>query len=334
MHIAVSPYSESKSAAYRVVLERARRFAQDRRATILIEGESGTGKTMLARYIHQHSPRATGPYHAVVLSALDDALAGSELFGHVAGAFTDARQSRAGTFVSANGGTLFLDEIGKASLSVQQKLLNAVEYGEIRPLGSDRDMRVDARVIVASNIPLAELVAKERFLADLYARLSTFRIVLPPLRDRRADIPALVESYLARHAQLSDIGLTPKIAPELMKALQTADWPANLRQLDATVHRLLVDAAGASVISLDYCTDDLAYLRGAAVCAAPLTSTAVHDAISRAGSVSGAARLLGVHRTTLHRLQRRWSVALRPETPPKSVALHRRDDGADPQRAS
>ncbi|MEP6730593.1 MAG: sigma 54-interacting transcriptional regulator, partial [bacterium] len=191
--IASSPHdlTRFRSASFQRVLARARRFARDRTATLLIEGESGTGKTRFARYLHAISPRAAKPYRSVVLSTIDDTLAASELFGHVSGAYTDARHARAGHFVSANGGTLFLDEIGKASLSVQQRLLHAVEYGEFRPVGSDRDMHVDVRIIAASNLPLETQVANDRFLPDLYARLSVFLLTLPPLRDRKADIPLL-----------------------------------------------------------------------------------------------------------------------------------------------
>jgi DNA-binding NtrC family response regulator len=288
------------------------RFARDRHAPVLIEGESGTGKTTIARYLHQHSPRASGPYHSVVLSTLDDSLASSELFGHVAGAFTDARRNRAGHFVSAAGGTLFLDEIGKASRAIQQKLLHAVEYGEIRPVGSDRDMRVDVRSVFASNVPVHELVARDEFLPDLFARISAFRVVLPPLRERRADIPLLLSAYVAKHAAGSGYSTqVPDLDPELVSALQAAPWPNNLRQLDATIHRLLVDAEGTRTIGLEHCIDDLSYLRGVTAPYEALSAERVDVALRRAGSVSGAARLLGVDRTTVHRFQRRRSTGLR-----------------------
>ncbi len=287
-------------------MAQADRFAKDRRATILIEGESGTGKTRLARRIHQRSPRASSPFNTVVLSTLDDTLASSELFGHVSGAFTDARHSRAGHFVTANAGTLFLDEIGKASLSVQQKLLHAIEYGEIRPVGSDREMRIDVRIVAATNVCLEDLATREQFLPDLLARLVAFRVRLPPLRERRADIPILVREYVAKHACACGYREAPVVDDALMSALHRAAWPNNLRQLDATVHRLLVDAEGVESISLDHCFDDLSYLRGEPRgSVAPLTAQRVLVALERAGSVTGAARLLGVDRTTLHRFQRR-----------------------------
>jgi transcriptional regulator with GAF, ATPase, and Fis domain len=241
----------------------------------------------------------------VVLSTLDDTLAGSELFGHVSGAFTDARQSRAGHFVTANGGTLFLDEIGKSSLAVQQKLLHAIEYREVRAVGSDRDARVDLRIIAATNIPLERLVQEGKFFDDLWARLSAFRIILPPLRERRADIPILAEYYVDRHSGSCGYTTRPTIDRSLMLALQRAPWPHNLRQLDATVHRLLVDAEGAPVLTLEHCVDDLQHLRGDDRERCSLTPERVSHAIREAGSIAAAARMLGVDRTTLHRFQRR-----------------------------
>jgi DNA-binding NtrC family response regulator len=293
------------STAYLKCLAQVRRFARDGQAAILIEGESGTGKTQLARQVHLASPRAAGPYHNVVLSTLDDTLAGSELFGHVLGAFTDARHSRTGHFATANGGTLFLDEIGKASMAVQQKLLHAIEYGEIRPIGSDRDVRVDVRVVAATNVSLESLVAEDRFLADLHARISAFRICLPPLRERRADIPPLVTYYVDLLAPRCGYEELPAIDGDLLAALQRAPWPNNLRQLSATVHRLLVDADGAAVLTLRHCLDDLGYLNDATHGRRPqLTRQAIDQAVTRAGSIVGAARLLGVDRTTIYRFLR------------------------------
>ena len=300
---------ELPSAPFRKALSQIRRFARDSSAAVLIEGESGTGKTQIARLLHAWSARARGPYHLVVLSTLDDALASSELFGHVAGAFTDARVNRAGHFATANGGTLFLDEIGKASLVVQQKLLHAIEYGEIRPVGSDRDLRVDVRVVAATNVSLSQLVADDRFLGDLDARLSSFRVRLPPLRERRPDIPVLVTHYVRTFSEQCGYEEPPDVDERLLNALVNADWPNNLRQLSATVHRILVDAEGASVLTLGHCTDDLEYLRdrGTVNGTRELTAADVDQAIARARSVSGAARILGVDRTTIYRFRRRQS---------------------------
>ena len=309
-HTRAGTYSEKSdlsfpSAAYRRVVAQLERFARDGSATILLEGESGTGKTTLARFIHARSPRATRPFQQVVLSTIEDPLAGSELFGHITGAYTDARQSRSGQFASANGGTIFLDEIGKASLAVQYKLLHVVERGEFRPVGSDRDMRVDVRLVAASNVCLADEAANGRFLPDLYARLCSFRIRVPSLRERRADIPMLVAQSLGAHVQRTGHGAIPRVHPELMDALQRAEWPNNLRQLDAAMHRILVDADGAPELTLDHCEDESLGLHRYAEAARELTPERIADAIEREGSVSAAARLLKVDRTTLHRHRRR-----------------------------
>lgn len=294
-----------QSAAYRRVIAQLERFARDGSATILLEGESGTGKTTLARFIHARSPRASRPFQQVILSTIEDPLAGSELFGHISGAYTDARQSRSGQFASANGGTIFLDEIGKASLGVQYKLLHVVERGEFRPVGSDREMRVDVRLVAASNVSLAEEATHGRFLPDLYARLCSFRVRVPSLRERRADIPVLVMQSLSAHAQRTGYGTVPRVHPELMDALQRAEWPNNLRQLDAAMHRILVDADGAPELTLGHCEDEALGLHRFAESSRELTPERIADAIEREGSVSAAARLLKVDRTTLHRHRRR-----------------------------
>lgn len=293
---------ETHSVAFSWALTHLKRLARDPCAPILLEGESGTGKTSLARAVHRWSPRAGGPFQQVVLSALDDSLAGSELFGHVAGAFTDARRDRAGQFASADGGTLFLDEVGKASRATQQKLLHAVEYHEIRPIGSDRQVRVDVRVVAATNLPLEGLVAAGSFLPDLEARLIAFRVRLPPLRERRADIPLLAHDAVRRRYQQCGYARPPEIAPDLMLALQRAPWPNNLRQLDSSLHRLLIDADGAPALTLAHCDNDLLYLRErAGLSSESLAPDRVARALQSAGTISGAARLLGVDRKTLRR---------------------------------
>lgn len=301
----MAPYTACSDPTFLRALERAERYAADPSVTLLLEGESGTGKTVLARHLHDVSPRRRAPFEALPLSVVEDTLAGSELFGHVAGAFTDARGSRVGRFLSANGGTIFLDEVGKASASLQRKLLHAVEYHEIRPLGADRDVRVDVRVMAATNIPLEAMVDSGEFLPDLAARLSTFRVRLPALRDRRDDIPDLVRGYVAKRASTTGYAEPPVIADELMAALAGAPWPYNLRQLDSTVHRLLLDAEGAPIITLGHCQEDLAYLRETHRELAPLTADRIADALRATGSKSAAARKLGVDRTTLHRHLRR-----------------------------
>jgi DNA-binding NtrC family response regulator len=299
--------SEFRSRAYRAALDQLRRYARDSHVTILLEGEAGTGKTQHAAYAHHVSPRASRPFQVGLLAAVHDTFGESELFGHVAGAFTDARQARTGLFASASGGTVFLDEIGKASRRVQQLLLHVVEYGEVKPLGSDRVIRIDARLVAATNVSLESLVETNSFLPDLRARLCMFRVVLPPLRDRRSDIPLLVDDCVRRRADACGYATAPSIHPELMAALKGAPWPDNLRQLDATVYRLMIEAEGAPELTPDLCTGDLSYLRlrrkrkpGA------LGRGEVEAAIAlTGGDKSKAARILHVDRTTVHRILQR-----------------------------
>jgi two-component system response regulator HydG len=257
----------------------------------------------------------------VVLSTLDDALIGSELFGHTAGAFTDARRERQGQFVAGHGGTVFLDEIGKTSLAVQQRLLHVVEYGELRALGSDRVITVDVRLIVATNLCLADATASGTFLPDLHARLSAFRVRLPPLRDRRADIPMLVQQSIDAHTRRMGCA-RPTVSPQLMSALQRANWPNNLRQLNAALHRILVDADGASELTLAHCEDESLDLNRDVDSAQPLTEEQISAAIASEGSISAAARRLRVDRSTIHRHLRRAAQA----APMFADILHGRAD--------
>jgi DNA-binding NtrC family response regulator len=300
----VATFRRFRSAEYQRVYSRLERFAACD-AAVLLEGEIGTGKTLLARELHALSRRADGPFHQVVLPALDDALASSHLFGHLAGAYTGARENRAGAFVSANRGSLFLDEIGKASRAVQQMLLHVIEYGTFQQVGADRLLAVDIRVIAATNVPLETLVAQDVFLPDLHARLMLFRVRLPALREMRDDIPAIVQSYLEEHARRCGYDIVPRVDRDLLLALTRAPWPYNLRQLWGTIMRLVIEARGSDTITLDHCGDDLGYLRDVARQEEPLTPERIEEALGQAGTVSGAARLLGVDRTTLQRRRRR-----------------------------
>jgi DNA-binding NtrC family response regulator len=294
-------FLSSRSERHLRVLGRLRRYARQADATILLEGESGTGKSYLARQIHALSPRAGGPYHEVSLSALDDNLSGADLFGHSAGAFTDAKHHRAGAFVSANGGTLFLDEIGKASFAVQRKLLHVLEDGTLMPYGTDRSMRVDVRVVAATNVPLEELVREGSFLPDLAPRLGLFRVRLVPLRERPEDIPALATSIVERRAPRCGYRTMPRIDECLLNALRRAEWPLNVRQLDATLHRVLVDAEGAPVLGLEHCLDDLEYLRSVGQGSRQVTPEQVKSAVGRHSTRAATAEELGISPATLYR---------------------------------
>lgn len=218
------------------------------KTTVLIGGESGTGKELAARAIHRLSPRAQGPFIAVNCGAIPDALLESELFGHRKGAFTDASRDRKGLFEEASGGTLFLDEIGELPLGLQVKLLRVLQEGEIRRLGDSQDTKVDVRVVAATARDLTAEVARGAFREDLFYRLNVFALQLPALRERREDIPLLVEHFLSRmnaRMGLSVSGTTP----EAMRLLMDYDWPGNVRELENCVERAIVLCEGATIDS-------------------------------------------------------------------------------------
>ena len=215
-------------------------------ARVLILGENGTGKELVARAIHALSPRAQGPFVEVNCAAIPGELIESELFGHMKGSFTGAFADREGKFELADGGTLFLDEIGDMSLAAQAKVLRALEEGVISRVGSGKALRVDVRVIAATNKNVSVEIAAGRFREDLYFRLNVVPIEIPPLRARRADIPQLVEHFVAQLTEQS--GLARKeFEKEALKRLTAYDWPGNIRELRNGVERLLILAAGPVV---------------------------------------------------------------------------------------
>jgi two-component system nitrogen regulation response regulator GlnG len=223
--------------------------------TVLITGESGTGKELVARALHQHSPRADKPFVALNTSAIASELLESELFGHERGAFTGADSRRIGRFEQADGGTLFLDEIGDMSPALQTRLLRVLAESEFYRVGGQTTVKVDVRVIAATNQDLARAVQEHRFREDLFHRLNVIRINTPPLRQRRQDIPLLLEYYLADAA--SELGAPAKsINPEAMEILQSYDWPGNVRQLVNATRRLTVTAPGGVISAVDI-PDDL-----------------------------------------------------------------------------
>lgn len=299
--VASTPTFAGRDPVFREALRRIERLATHEHANVLIEGETGTGKSYVARHLHAMSPRARGVYQQVILSALDDNLAASDLFGHLSGSYTDARQSRPGHFASANRGTLFLDEIGKASPSVQRKLLHAVEHREVWPVGADRAVRVDVRIVAASNIPLEQLVAAGTFLDDLAARLLSFRVRLPALRERRGDIPELVRQFLATRAPSCGHGAAPpRVSDALMDALSHAEWPHNLRQLDGTIQQLLIEAEPGEVLDLRHCTGTLGFLRPRPSRDA-VTPAQVRARMRELENATATGRSLGISRSTVYR---------------------------------
>lgn len=215
-------------------------------ATVLLQGESGTGKELFARAIHSVSPRSKGPLVIVNLGALPDSLIESELFGHRAGAFTDARQDRIGRVAAAEGGTLFLDEIGDLSPHLQVRLLRVLQERTYEPLGSNKPVHADIRIVAATNKDLGALVREGSFREDLYYRVNVVKLALPPLRDRREDIPLLVDHFLRRFNRLSGKEITG-ISPEVLSILMAYDFPGNVRELENIVEHATVLCRGALI---------------------------------------------------------------------------------------
>jgi DNA-binding NtrC family response regulator len=216
------------------------------RSAVLITGESGTGKELVARALHKHSARSNQPFVAVNCGALTETLLEAELFGHVRGAFTGAVGDRKGLWEEAEEGTLFLDEIGETSPAMQVKLLRALQEGEIRRVGASKTVRVNARVVAATNRDLEKEVAEGRFREDLFYRLSVVTLHLPPLRDRRSDIPLLVERFV-RAAEHS-VGRRLRFSERALELLVAHDWPGNVRELENAVERAAIHARGSEIV--------------------------------------------------------------------------------------
>jgi DNA-binding NtrC family response regulator len=222
---------------------------------VLIEGQTGTGKELVARLVHEHSGRR-GPFVPVNCGAIPAELMETELFGHAKGAFTGAHQQREGLFVAARGGTLFLDEISEMRSDLQVKLLRALEEGRIRPVGADREVPIDVRIVASAQPGLREQVQQRRFREDLYYRLNVVSVRLPPLRERRDDIPELVEHLLARHAR--ELGKPIHgVSHEAMRRLRAGRWKGNIRELDNVLQRAVILGEGP-LVTVDDLPPDLA----------------------------------------------------------------------------
>jgi transcriptional regulator with GAF, ATPase, and Fis domain len=227
-----------RSRAIQEVISRAERVAESK-STVLITGETGTGKELVARAIHFRSAQRDMPLIKVNCAAIPEALLESELFGHVRGAFTGATANKKGRFGLADGGTIFLDEIGAMPLPVQPKLLRVLQDREFEPLGAERTERVDVRVIAATNRDLSQLVRDSRFQEDLYYRLHVIPVHIPPLRERREDIPLLIEHFARKHSQRIGKRIE-RVTDEAVALLQQHDWPGNVRELENTIERAVV----------------------------------------------------------------------------------------------
>jgi len=215
-------------------------------ATVLVTGESGTGKELVAGALHFNSHRRTGPYVKVPCASLTETLLESELFGHEAGSFTSAVKTRKGRFEMADKGTIFLDEIGEMSLNTQKKLLRVLQEREFERVGSNTPIKVDTRVIAATNRDLGQEVAEGRFREDLYCRINVLAVELAPLRDRMDDVPLLVEHFLQKYRNDSPND-NPRISEEALERMMEYQWPGNVRELENTVHRAIILARGSVI---------------------------------------------------------------------------------------
>ena len=286
--------------------------------TVVITGESGTGKELIARAIHRQGPRRDKPFVAVNPAALSDSLVESELFGHEKGAFTGAYQRKLGRFELAQGGTLFLDEISSLKPELQAKLLRVLQEREVERVGGTRPVRIDARIIVATNVDLRQAVADGKFREDLYYRLNVVPVAVPPLRDRRDDVPLLVAHFVRRYTQAFNKRLEG-LTPEALKALHDYPWPGNVRELQNVIERVvaLVDGpvVGLNDIPLDLLLpDSRARVRDTAML--PLkqaTDEFERQIVTRVlervhWNRSEAARILGLHRNSLQLMLARWGL--------------------------
>jgi len=237
------------SAAMKKLQEQTRKAAATQ-ATILINGETGSGKELLAQFVHDHSPRAAGPLVKMNCAAIPDSLIESELFGYVKGAFSGATRDHNGKFAQANGGTLFLDEIGEMPLLVQSKVLRAIENREVQPLGAEATLTVDIRIIAATNRDLREAVRERQFREDLYFRLDVQNLRVPPLRERLEDLDELAAHFLKRFC--AENGLADMaFVPAALEALRSHSWPGNVRELWNVVQRCALNAAERTVTQAD-----------------------------------------------------------------------------------
>lgn len=283
-------------------------------STVLISGESGTGKEVLARYIHDLSTRVDGPFLSINCGALPESLLESELFGHVKGSFTGAVRDRDGLLVAAAGGTFFLDEIGEMSPSTQVKILRAIQEREVTPVGSTKVVPVDVRIVAATNRDLEEEILRGSFRSDLYYRLNVIQLHLPPLRDRREDVPLLANYFLGRG---NGDGDGHQLADDTLLALSEYDWPGNVRELENALERAVVVSPGA-VIRPDALPERVLEAAPVRLGATELSPNPTMEVVEQAyilwvlesegGNKSRAAEVLGIDPSTLYRKLNRYGI--------------------------
>lgn len=286
-------------------------------STVLIEGESGTGKELFARAIHNLSPRKDKPFVAVNCGALPETLLESELFGYKAGAFTDAKKDKPGRFALAEGGTIFLDEIGDVSPAVQVRLLRFLQERVFEPLGGVEPVKADVRIVAATNQDLSQLMAEGKFRQDLYYRINVVKLKLPPLRDKKEDIPLLVEHFIARFNRLRNKNITG-VTDQVLACLLAHDYPGNVRELENTIEHCFVLCSSGMIekkhLPEAFRTSVSADLpkSGGPTSLKQMEKILIADALRRNnGNCTAAARELGVHRSTLFRKMKALGIKAR-----------------------
>ena len=319
---------QGESSPMRALYTLLERIA-DTRATVLLRGESGTGKELVARALHQRSSRKNGPFVAINCAAVPEPLLESELFGHVKGAFTDARAPRPGLFAEARGGTLFLDEIGDMPMGLQPKLLRALQERKVRPVGSDREVDIDVRLVAATHRDLEASVADGSFRQDLLYRLDVISVDLPPLRERGSDVLLLAQAFLEATARRQGEAVS-RLSPEAARKLLDYDWPGNVRELQNALERAAILSRDGVIQVEDLPPRIQRHEPQVHVLAVPTEPSAVLplSEVERrytlqvlagvGGARSKAARVLGIDRKTLYRKLKEWGVAEEGPTPPPS----------------
>jgi DNA-binding NtrC family response regulator len=290
--------------------------AADSSAPVLVIGESGVGKELVARAIHEHGRRSREPFVGLNCGAVTESLLESELFGHARGAFTGAVADHKGVFEQAGAGTVLLDEIGDTTPAMQVRLLRVLEQSEVRPVGGARSVKVSARIVAATNVPLEEMVADGRFRSDLYYRLSVIVIPVPPLRERRADLPLLIRHFL--DDACARAGQRKTLSAEALDTLLTYRWPGNVRELRNTIERVVASSRGSLIEAADLPENVLA--RSSHDAGHPFADLPTLEDLERrylqhvltavGGNRTRAAEIMGVDRRTLYRMAERFGIEL------------------------
>jgi DNA-binding NtrC family response regulator len=318
-----------KSAAMQRLFSLLERLSGSQ-STVLIQGESGTGKELVARALHIHSPRSRHPFVPINCAAMPEGLLESELFGHVKGAFTGAQIARKGLFLEASQGTIFLDEIGDMPVGMQAKLLRVLEQHQIRPVGSDREVEVDVRVLAATNRDLETEVQQGNFREDLYYRLKVMMVRVPPLREHPDDIPFLAETFLQRYTDTANVG-PRRFSREALSCLETYPWPGNVRELSHVIERAVTLSDGEWIETADFGLEegrsplttgtstenpDASPFGEGGLNLDDVTQHLLVTALKKTRRHKGrAASLLGVHPRTLTRMMRRYGIPDEAEEP-------------------